>query len=53
MNFFIQQIPVGYLFYKWQCKFPCYLSTHLTLSSPLPMSISLFPMPVSPLLPCK
>ena len=29
------------------------LSIHLTLSSPLPMSISLFSMSVSPLLPCK
>ena len=29
------------------------LSIHLALSSPLPMSISLFPMSVSPLLPCK
>ena len=29
------------------------LSKHLTLSSPLPMSISLFSVSVSPLLPCK
>jgi len=29
------------------------LSIHLTLSSPLPMSVSLFLMSVSPLLPCK
>ena len=28
-------------------------STHLTLSSPLPMSVSLLSMSVSPLLPCK
>ena len=29
------------------------LSIHLTFSSPLPMSISVFSMSVSPLLPCK
>ena len=34
-------------------SFPVSLSIHLTLSSPLPMSISLFSMSVSPLLPCK
>ena len=51
----IQQIPVGCLFYTWSCKFLFHvtLSTHLTLSSPLPMSICLFSTSVSPLLPCK
>ena len=34
-----------------ECKFPCY-SLH-TLSSPLPMSVSLFSMSVTLLLPCK
>ena len=34
-----------------KCNIPCY-SVH-TLCSPLPMSISLFSMSVSPLLPCK
>ena len=32
----IEQIPVGCLFYIWQCKFPCSLSIHLTLSPPSP-----------------
>ena len=55
----IQQIHIGFLFYIWQCKFPCYsffyviLSIHLTLSSPLHVSISLSSFSVSPLLPCK
>ena len=34
-------------------SFPVTLSKHLTLSFPLPMSISLFSLSVSPLLPCK
>ena len=34
-------------------SFHVILSIHLTLSSPLPMSISLLPVSVSPLLPCK
>ena len=28
----IQQIPSGYLFYIWQCMFPCTFSIHPTLS---------------------
>ena len=42
----IQQIPIGYLFYIWYVSFHVTHSTQLTLSSPLPMSISLFSMPV-------
>ena len=34
-------------------SFPVTRSVHLTLSSSLPMSISLFSMSVSPFLPCK
>ena len=32
----IQQIPVGYLFYTWWCKFPCYSfhTSHPLLPSP-------------------
>ena len=47
----IQQIPVGYFTYG-NVSFHVTLSIHLTLSSPLPLSISLFSMSVSPLLPC-
>ena len=44
----IQKIPIGYLFYIWYCKFPCY---SLHMSHPLPpplstMSIGLFSMSV-------
>ena len=28
----IQQIPIGYLFYMWYCKFLCYSPMHLTFS---------------------
>ena len=49
----IQQIPVGYLFTYGNVSFHVILSIHLTLSSPLPMSINLLSMSVSPLLPCK
>ena len=42
-----------WLFYIWYVSFHVALSIHLTFSSPLPMSISLFSMSVSPLLPCK
>ena len=59
----IQQIPIGYLFYIWSCKFPCYFLhtdvckiTHLPPRHPPPtpaMSIGLFSMSVSPLLPWK
>ena len=31
----IEQIPTGYLFYIWYCKFPCY-SLHTTPPLPLP-----------------
>ena len=48
----IQQIPVGYFTYG-NVSFHVTLSIRLTLSSPLPLSISLFSMSVSPLLPCK
>ena len=48
----IQQIPVGY-FTDGNVSFHVTLSIHLTLSSPLSVSISLFSMSVSPLLPCK
>ena len=46
-----QQIPVGYLFTHGNVSFRVTLSIHLTLSSPLSMSISLFSISVSPLLP--
>ena len=62
----IQQIPVEFDFPEPYRKFPpamyftygniifhVTLSIHLTLSSPFPMSISLFSMSVSSLLPCK
>ena len=48
----IRQIPVGY-FKHGNISFHVILSIHLTPSPPLPMSISLFSMSVSPLLPCK
>ena len=48
----IQQIPAVYFTYS-NVSFHVTLSIHLTLSSPLLMSISLFSMSVSPLLPCK
>ena len=49
----IQQSPISYLCYTGNVSFHVTLSIHLTLSFPLPMSISLFSMSVSPLLPCK
>ena len=49
----IQQIPFGYLFTYGNVSFHVTLSIYLTLSSPLPMSRSLFSMSASPLLPCK
>ena len=48
----IQQIPIGYFIYG-SVSFHATLPIHLTLSSPLPMSISLFSVSVSPVLPCK
>ena len=50
VSWVVQQIPIGSWFYIWWCKFPCY---SLNTSHPLPMSISLFSMSVSPLLSCK
>ena len=50
----IQQIPIGYLFYTWYCKFllpsPCISPSP---SSPPTLSIGLYSMSVSPLLPWK
>ena len=59
----IQQIPIGYLFYTWSCKFPWY-SLHIShplfptflpapLPAPTPPCLCLFSMSVSLLLPCK
>ena len=48
----IQQILAGYITYG-NVRFHVTLSMYLTLSSLLPMSVSLFFMSVSPLLPCK
>ena len=48
----IQQIPISYLLYLRYFKFPCY-SPH-SLPPPLPtVSIGLFSIPVSLVLPCK
>ena len=47
-----QQIPVGYFTYG-NVSLHVILSIHLTLSSLIPRSTSLFSMSVSPLLPCK
>ena len=49
----IQKISIGYLLTYGIGSFHVTLSIHLTLSSPLTMSIRLFSMSVSPLLPCK
>jgi len=46
----IQQFLVAIYFTHGNVSFRVTLSVHLTLSSPLPMSISLFSMSVSPLL---
>ena len=49
----IQQIPIAYLFYTWYCKF-LLLSPYISpSSSPPTLSIGLFSMSVSPLLPWK
>ena len=47
----IRQIPLAVYSTYGYVSFHVTLSIHLTLSSPLPMSISLFSMSVSPLLP--
>ena len=47
------KFPLAIYFTYGNVSFHVTLSTHLTLSSTLPMSISLFSMSVSPLLPCK
>ena len=47
------KFPLAIYFTYGNVSFHVTLSIHLTLSSPLPMSISLFSMSVSPLLPCK
>ena len=51
---FMQQIPIGYLFYTWFCKF-LLLSPYISPSpsSPPTLSIGLFSMSVSPLPPWK
>ena len=51
----IQQMPIGYLFYTWYCKFLCYYLPYISPSpsSPPILSIDLFSMSVSPLLPWK
>ena len=36
-----QQIPIGYLFYIWYCKFPCY-SLHISHLLPPPLHSCLF-----------
>jgi len=47
------KLPLAIYFTYGNVSFHVTLSIHLTLSSPLPMSISLFCMSVSPLLPSK
>ena len=47
------KFPLAIYFTYGNVSFHVTLSIHLTLSSPLPMSISLFSMSVSPLLPYK
>ena len=47
------KFPLAIYFTYGSVSFHVTLSIHPTLSSPFPMSISLFSMPVSPLLPCK
>ena len=44
----LEQIPMGYLFYMWQCMCPSYsLHTSLPLFLSHPVSVSLFSMSVS------
>ena len=47
------KFPLAVYFTYGNVSFHVTLSIHLTLSFPLPMSISLFSMSVSPLVPCK
>jgi len=47
------KFPLAIYFTYGNINFHGTLSVHLTLSSPLPLSISLFSMSVSPLLPCR
>ena len=47
------KFPLDIYFTYGSIRFLVTLSIHLTLSSPLPMSINLFSMSVSPLLSCK
>ena len=47
------KFPLAIYFTYGNVSFPIAVSIHLTLSSSLPMSLSLFSMYVSPLLPCK
>ena len=47
------KFPLAIYFTYGNVSFHITLSIHLTLSCPLPMSISLFSMSISPLLPCK
>ena len=49
----IANSPLAIYFTYGNVSFHVTLCIHLTLSSPLPVSISLFSMSVSPLLPCK
>ena len=52
VSWVIQQIPVGCFTYG-NVSFHVTFSIHLTLSSPLPKTISLFTRSISPLLPWK
>ena len=47
------KFPLAIYFTYGDASFHVTLSVHLNLSSPLPMSLSLISMSVSPLLPCK
>ena len=47
------KFPLAIYFTYGNVSFHVTLSRRLTLSSPLPMSINLFSMSISPLLPCK
>ena len=47
------KFPLAIYFTYGNVSFHVALCLHLTLSSSLPMSLSLFSMSVSPLLPCK
>ena len=47
------KFPLAIYFIHGNVSFHVTLSIHFTLSSPLPMSVDLFSMSVSPLLPCE